>query len=213
MRLELKYRNPARDSAEGWERESLPLGCGCMGANVFGIPERERIQITENSLVKRKDFGGLNNFAEIYLRFPHTEVADYERGLSLDDAVAYTRYTCGGVRFTREYFTSYPDRCLAVRLTAEGGTLDFTAAPEIPFVKPYDETEGDGGGKTGEIRVDGNTIFLSGSLECYPLNFEGQLSVETDGRISRTEREAVGSSKIMAWALVETAFKISITCI
>ena len=80
MNLTLRYRRPAEDSAEGWEHESLPIGCGWLGANVFAIPARDRVQITENSLenpgglggVNR--LGGLNNFAELYFEFPHNEV-------------------------------------------------------------------------------------------------------------------------------------------
>ena len=145
MDLTLRYHQPAEDSDEGWERESMPIGCGWMGANVFAIPERDRVQITENSLEnpggagETKRLGGLNNFAELYFLFPHGDVENYERGLSLDDAVAYCTYTCGGVSYRREYFASYPDRCLVMRFTAEGGSLSFTAAPDmltpsIPFV-------------------------------------------------------------------------------
>ena len=35
---------------DGWEKWSLPIGNGYMGANVFGRTLTERIQITENSL-------------------------------------------------------------------------------------------------------------------------------------------------------------------
>ena len=64
----MKYDAPAPDSTEGWETCSLPLGCGHFGANVFGIVERDRIQITENSVLTRCN---LTNAAEIHLRFPH----------------------------------------------------------------------------------------------------------------------------------------------
>lgn len=82
--MTLRYAQPAEDSAQGWERESIPIGCGWLGGNVFGIPTRERIQITENSLQNPGDLdgalGGLNNFAELYFLFDHHEVTDYERG-------------------------------------------------------------------------------------------------------------------------------------
>ncbi len=102
MELKLHYRAPAEDSAKGWEEQSLPIGCGYIGANVFGIVERERVQITENSLENPGSMGGLNNFAEIYIHFPHTNVQDYERGLDLDHGVAYCRYSLNGVEYTRE---------------------------------------------------------------------------------------------------------------
>ena len=68
--------------------------------NVFGIVERERVQITENSLENPGSMGGLNNFAEIYIHFPHTNVQDYERWLDLDHGIAYCRYSCNGVEYT-----------------------------------------------------------------------------------------------------------------
>ena len=49
-------------------------------------------------------------------------------------ATAYCGYRCDGVRYTREYFTSYPDKVLVIRLTADqSGALTFRLAPEIPW--------------------------------------------------------------------------------
>ena len=47
----LRFDRPAADTDIGWEQESLPLGNGWFGANIFGIPECERIQITDNTLL------------------------------------------------------------------------------------------------------------------------------------------------------------------
>ena len=74
--LIMKYKKPAEDSDFGWENESLPVGNGHIGANIFGITERERVQITHNALVnphydEGRMFGGLNNFAELYFHFYH----------------------------------------------------------------------------------------------------------------------------------------------
>ncbi len=183
--LIMRYSSPAADSVEGWESESLPIGCGHFGANIFGIPARERIQITENSLENDGDRGGLNNFAELYLHFPHKQETNYERSLCLDDGTARCRYTCNGVEFEREYFTSYPDRVLAVRLTASrAGALAFELAPEIPFVKDYAIKPGDGGGKTGTVSAAGNRITLSGEMLYYKVLFEGILEVKTDGKVA-----------------------------
>ena len=43
--LIMKYRTPAADSAEGWENESLPIGNGYLGANVFGIVARGDVAV------------------------------------------------------------------------------------------------------------------------------------------------------------------------
>ena len=70
----------------------------------------ERIQITENSLGNPYP-EGLTNFCEYFVEFKHDgEIENYRRALSLNDAISTVDYTIGGVRFQREYFTSYPDR-------------------------------------------------------------------------------------------------------
>lgn len=43
---------------------------------------------------------------------------DYERGLSLNRAVAWTRFKVGNVKYEREYFVSYADDVIVIKLTA-----------------------------------------------------------------------------------------------
>ena len=162
-KLKLRYDKPAptvcdydfarqNDSPEaGWEKWSLPLGNGFFGASIFGRVGRERIQITENSLCNpplrgshwRDGSGGLRSFCDVILEFPHDDVTDYSRGLDLDGALAEVKYTCGGVRYEREYFTSYPDRVLVVRLSASrAGALSFDCSLYDPFLRDYCIKEG-----------------------------------------------------------------------
>lgn len=102
--LELWYKQPAPDSDTGWERYGSPLGNGYLGAVVFGGIEKERIQITENSLCNPFR-PGLNNFAETYIFFPDKAVQNYRRSLSLDTATAEISYTAGGKtnRYAQKY--------------------------------------------------------------------------------------------------------------
>ncbi|MCL2194951.1 MAG: glycoside hydrolase family 95 protein [Oscillospiraceae bacterium] len=46
------------------------------------------------------------------------EVTNYRRGLCLQTATAFVEYTQGGVDYRREYFASYPDNLMAIKLTA-----------------------------------------------------------------------------------------------
>lgn len=48
--LKLWYNQPAANTYDGWERNSLPLGNSAIGASVFGRTDTERIQLTEKSL-------------------------------------------------------------------------------------------------------------------------------------------------------------------
>ena len=182
MNYTLRYTKPAIDSDYGWEHQSLPIGCGWFGANIFGVVERDRIQITENSLQNPGEMGGLNNFAELYLHFDHKKVTDYERGLSLNDAVAYTRYKSGGAQYRREYFASYPDRTLVIRLTA---TKPFSVRLEltVPYMKSYAQVKGDGGGKSGTVTYEDNRAHLRGRMNYYNVRFAGELAVVADGSV------------------------------
>ncbi|MBQ9773547.1 MAG: glycoside hydrolase family 95 protein [Clostridia bacterium] len=185
----------------GWEKWSLPIGNSYMGVNVFGRTKTERLQITENSLYNPAvwDYAdrcnaGLNSFCELYVDFGHpfAEVTDYRRSLSLNTAIAKTEYEYAGVRYTREYLTSYPDRVLAVRLTANrAGALTFTVRPEIPFCGEFLLRRGDGMGKSGEVSAEGNRITLDGRMHYYNILFEGQVTVLCEGGETVTEQDRI----------------------
>ena len=147
--LILRYAAPAEDSILGWERQSLPLGNGYMGANVFGRYDRERIQFTSNRLQNPLDLGGTTSFADMYIELGHEKVENYERGLNLNRGVAYCRYNSGGTHYEREYFTSYPDELLAVRLTADKPTLSFSLSLSISYLGKRAPEEG---GKEGSVK-------------------------------------------------------------
>ena len=44
------HNNTEYSKYSGWEAYALPIGNAYMGAKIFGITERERIQLSENSL-------------------------------------------------------------------------------------------------------------------------------------------------------------------
>mgnify|MGYP001263093841 CR=1 FL=1 len=169
---------------DGWEKWSLPLGNGYMGVNVFGRTTTERLQITENSLFQPRinDKGGLNNFSETYIDFNHENPTNYSRDLVLNDGVSHVKYDCGGVTYNREYFTSYPDKVMVIRLTAsQPGKVSFTLRPTIPYIREYQHEPGDHMGKSGTVTAAGDTITLSGMLEYYEVKFEGQYKVIPQG--------------------------------
>ena len=176
--LRLWYDAPAPDSNDGWVDRSIPMGNGYMGANVFGGTASERIQITENSLYDSTEGrglrrGGLNNFAEVYLDFGHNNTGNYERELNLNEGVSQVRYQQDGVEYSREYFTSYPDKVMAIRLSAsKSGALSFTLRPTIPFL---------GTGKSGSVVAKDDTITLSGVMNYFNVKYEGQFKVIAAG--------------------------------
>lgn len=180
--LSLWYDEPAPDTDDGWEQWSLPLGNGYMGVNVFGLTDRERLQITENSMVNPREMGGLTSFSDTYLEFGHKTPTNYKRALSLDSAISTVSYNYDSVTYSREYFTSYPDKVMVIRLDAsQNGALSFTLRPTIPYERDYGNSPGDGGGRTGTVVAKGDTITLSGVLNYYNVQFEGQFKVIPTG--------------------------------
>lgn len=180
----------------GWDKYSLPIGNGYMGASVFGRLDTDRVQIADKTLANpyRSDptgklghsRGGLNSFADIYIDFNQDfdKAQNYERSLDLRDAVAAVDYEYNGITYHREYITSYPDNVLAIKITAsEPGALSFRLHPENPYVKDYGLTAGDGQGKSGSVSVDTSAarITLGGTMEYYRIDYETQVQLINDG--------------------------------
>ena len=183
---------------DGWQQYSLPIGNGYFGASVFGRTYTERIQITEKTLGnpyknisgsdKNVSYGGLNNFSETYIDFGHinSAVSGYKRYLDMKTAISGVEYTYDNVKYTREYFATYEDKALVIKLDADTvGKLSFTLRPTVPYEQEYMAVEGDGMGKTGEVTSSVKNgvgyIELSGKLQYYDVDFLGMYKVYTDG--------------------------------
>lgn len=81
--------------------------------------------------------------------------SSYYRDLNISDAIAKTRFTIGGVTYTREAFTSFTDDLIVVRLTAsKKGALSFKAR----YTTPYPEGR-------YEISRDGDILRLDGMAD------------------------------------------------
>ena len=178
----LRFDRAAEDSSEGWERESLPIGCGWTCANVFGGVESERVQVTDNTLlvdgkldgVMRPCGGmGLTSAMDIRFDFRHGAASDYARGLDFDTARAWVAYAADGVRYTREFFASYPDRVLGMRFAADRkGALSFVAHCDVPAF-----------GRRSSVRAKDGVIDVDEAFDFLKILYATRLSVETDGTV------------------------------
>ncbi len=81
----------------------------------------------------------------LYIEFMgrETDFTDYERELDISKAVARTSFTMGGVKYTREIITSFPQNIMAIHLSADKpGSLSFHAQLGRGFApwedKPYE---------------------------------------------------------------------------
>jgi alpha-L-fucosidase 2 len=93
----------------------------------------------------------------------------YLRTLDLGTAVARTEIVRGGIRYVREYFVSYPDRVMVIRLSASRrGALNFSLDGDSPWRGVKVEGVSD-----NEFTVSGQLGYRMGTDGQYPYIWEG----------------------------------------
>jgi alpha-L-fucosidase 2 len=171
--LTLRYNKPAPDTAQGWEREALPIGNGRIGAMIFGQLARERIQFNDITLWTGDDkaLGAYQPFGDVYINLPGHEQAttDYTRRLDIGQSLHSVSYTLGGVKFKREAFASYPAQVIAMRLTASKRG-QYTGSIELTDMHD------------AKINARGNRIVAIGSLP-NAMNYASQVQVLNEGGV------------------------------
>ncbi|MEX2592381.1 MAG: glycoside hydrolase family 95 protein [Anditalea sp.] len=84
---------------------------------------------------------------DLWIEFEHDKesIRNYKRSLDLTEGVAKVEYTVGQTNFKREYFASYPDRIIVVKLSADQpGQLNCAlqfSTPHQPTAKYFIENE------------------------------------------------------------------------
>lgn len=163
--ISIKFNNPANN----W-LEALPLGNGFLGGMIFGGIEQEHIQFNEESLVTgtTKTVGSYQPFGDVYLDFTGLKAENYQRELNLSEGIHLVSFTSNGVNYRRESIASYPDKVMAINLSADkkgmiSGKIRLTDAHK------------------GIVSVSGNKILASGKLTQNNMEFESQLLVLHSG--------------------------------
>lgn len=133
-------------------------------------------------------------FADLRFQFPgHDNAADYLRELNLDQAIAWTSYRIGDVRFRRGIFSSAPDNVIVMRVAGDRpGRVSFSVRFDCPHTN------------SAVASPSQNGITVSGKMpDSYndqpisqPLRFEAQLQVRADGGkvVSENGRITVSSA-------------------
>ena len=98
------------------------------------------------------------------------DVTDYIHSLNIREAVAQTKFTRDGVTYTREYFASYPDRVVAMRLTADKPASITVGA----FIGTAQDLQA--------VKVEGNTMTLTGRTIDYN-GIKGATNIQITGRV------------------------------
>lgn len=213
----LRFNTPAENSLAGWVNRSFPLGNGYFGVNVFGTAATERLSLSEQSLmalggryINERYAIGNECFSFLHIDTMHNDAlcTDYERTLCMNTGVARVEYTFAGVRYTREYFTSYPDKVLVVRLsTDKPGNLNFKVRPRIAHEREYLIFPNDGRGKEGTVsKLDDATLETHGILHSYEMQMhmftrmrsaDGVVRVIEDKGIPLLQVEGATSAEIL----------------
>lgn len=129
----------------------------------------------------------------LYLDFPgHNEYTDYSRQLDLDTAISKTRYTSGGIVYTREYFASPVDQLVIIRITADkAGSVSFTASMDTPMPASVTASAPDVLTMTGEnTSHEGVSAGMTYECRVKVLNEGGSLGIENN-TVTVTKADAV----------------------
>jgi len=128
-------------------------------------------------------FGAYQQFGDIYLdcTYPSSTTQTYRRELDLDSAFAKVTFTINAVIYKREYFVSYPDRVMAMRLYAnQPGKITIT----LRAVTPHTNTV---------VTANNGRLQIAGSLT-NKMVFEAQFKVLNSGGTLTTNTSTISVS-------------------
>lgn len=123
----------------------------------------------------------------------------YRRWLDLDTAVAGYTFSVGDTTYRREVFASHPDKCLIVRLTAEGpGRIDL----KIWLARP-------GNSSRNTVGTDG--LRLAGQADQSGVRFSALLRARSDGRMHASNESLVvfGAKSVLLVLGSETDYNLA----
>ena len=120
----------------------------------------------------------------------HTETTNYERALDIDTALATVSYDRDNTHYYREYFASYPDNVIAMKLTAEEikGSEGEMRPLEFEVSFPVDQPSDKSLGKEVTYTTEDDSIIVAGKMKDNDLKLNGRLKVVTkDGEVTPVE--------------------------
>ena len=116
---------------------------------------------------------------DVWITFHHPmDAADYRRALDLDTAVATTRYTSGGITFTRECFASAVSGVLIYRITADRPGAVFV---DVALASPQPGEAQDSG--AGRLTFTGTNRRESGIAGALRFAYQARV-VATGGSVT-----------------------------
>src|SRR5215204_3069522 len=155
---------------------------------IFDGKQKDAERMANRVILSKKSHGQMFEPAgDLYLSFDaHENFTNYYRELDIDQAIAKTSYTVAGVTYTRQILASFPDRVIAVHLTAsKTHSISFTAFYSTPLPNGEIKTS-----KSGQIAFSGTTIDHEG--EKGMIRYKGIVQIKTlKGSLSSTDTSIV----------------------
>lgn len=135
-------------------RELLLAGKNLEAQNLMYAHFRSGGQGSAFGQGKDAPYGSFQMLGNMHLHYAYRsdeEIENYERVLSLNDAVASTTFTKGGVTYSREFFASHADNVLVASLSADAAkAISF----EVALSRPERAT----------VYVHDNILYMEGQL-------------------------------------------------
>ena len=160
--------------------------------------------INENIITKKSHGQMFQPVGNLELSFSDQQnFTNYYRELDIEKAVTKTRYKIGDVTYAREAFTSFTDRVLVIKLSADKpGKLSFTAA----FTSQH---------KKQEITINGtNELSLSGTTSDHEgvegkVRFNALAKLKVKGGHVKTTGNSIqieGADSVLIYVSIATNF-------
>jgi alpha-L-fucosidase 2 len=173
--------------------EALPLGNGTLGAMVYGQPEKEHIQLNENSLVTGTPdlVGNYQSLGDLYIETGHQQVRDYHRKLDLSKAIHRVSYIHDNIRYTREAFISYPHQAMIVMFTSSSPHAVSMG------IRLYDD-------RKMPVSISNNQLLFQGQLKENGMEYACGVEVVTRGGKVNGDTAMISVSKAdTVWMIVK----------
>ena len=143
-----------------------------------------------------------------------TAATGYYRELDIDSALCRDTYIKGGVRYTREYFASNPDKMIAMRIRSDRkGAINclLTLTSLVPHKVKSSQTS-TSGDNSGAVRSLSASLTINGHATGDPMNsihFSGILTARIDGGKILTSDSTIlinGATEAMVYFVNATSF-------
>jgi alpha-L-fucosidase 2 len=168
---------------------------------LFAGKQKEAEELTlKSAMGKPLRMSNYQTLGSLALQFPDDggKVTHYRRSLDIDSAIATTRYTRGGVTYTREVFASHPDQAVVVRLTADKpNSISLRAGMYTPFPDARVEV------RDGLLALSGNGSPFNNQPGA--VKFKSLVKVQSEGGSVAADGDALVVNKASAVTLIVAA--------